>query len=102
MEEMTKQQRHFMSVLESQSKKKISVNLSGETIQKIDDLAIGLNLTRTAVLECLIIYGVKPYLETAASVITEMKKQEPKRTDLAKALDAIRQFQKRWQGKYYD
>lgn len=102
MEKMTKQQRHFMDILESQNKKKISVNLSEETIQKIDDLAKGLNLTRTAVMECLIVYGLKPYLDTAVSVIGEMAKKQPKKEELRKALESIKQFQKKWQDKYYD
>lgn len=102
MEKMSKQQKHFLKVLESQDKKKISLNLSNETVQKIDDLAKWFNLTRTAVLEALITYGLKPYLDEMETVMESLRKEEPQRKDIGRILANLKRFRQKWKNRFYD
>ena len=63
MEKMSEIEREFFDKVGSKGSKKISVNLSKETIGKIDELTDIFGLTRTVVIESIVMSGVKPYID---------------------------------------
>jgi len=101
MENTNKEEMKFFEIIKSTGTKKISVNLSNETIEKIDEIAAGLRITRTLVIESIMMTGLKPYLELIKNANKRIRSikayQEPKKAkELDNMIEIIANFREKW------
>lgn len=98
MENLTNEEKRFFEMIKSKSAKKISLNFSIETISKIDELTEILKVTRTLLIESIILVGLKTYLETIESANKKVKAQKEYKNN--KKLDEmfinLSEFKKKW------
>ena len=96
MSKLTKEEKAFFEMINNRDTKKISLNLSRETLDKIDELAKMFKITRTLVIESLSRAGLKQYLKTIESANKKLKRQYPENKRLDLMLNDIKKFQKKW------
>ncbi len=101
MEKLTVEEKKFFEMIKSKDIKKISINLSVETINRIDELAKMFKITRTLVIESIIMTGLKEYLKVIESANKKIRTQDEykdkKKTEkLDIMLDSIEKFKNKW------
>lgn len=101
MESLTSEERRFFEMIKSTGTKKISINLSEETIDKIDELARIFRITRTLAIESVMRTGLGPYLtmiEKANKKIRSSKEynNQEKTRKLNLMRDNLAKFREKW------
>ena len=75
MEKLTEMEKKFFEMAQSKGIKKISLNLSSDTFEKIDELAGLFKITKTLVIESVISVGLNKYLDTIESANKKNKER---------------------------
>jgi len=96
MAKLTPEEKHFFEMANFKETKKISLNLGSETLNKIDDLAKILKITRTLALESILLIGLKSYIDTLQSANRKIKKDNPENKNLDIMNEDINKFKKKW------
>lgn len=96
MTELTTLEQKFFEMLHSKETKKISMNLSTETIEKIDEFAATFSITRTLVIEAVLLVGFPEYLNLIESMNKKQQKQQPDNKKLVEMFKNIEIFRHKW------
>ena len=85
-------------MIKSRNLKKVSINLSEETLEKIDELAEILNLTRTLAIEVLVTAGLPKYIAIVESANKKLQSDMKHKTNkkLKIMLDKLQNFKEKW------
>jgi len=99
MDQLTPEELDFYKKINSSEIKKISLNLSKETLEKIDELSSIFKITRTLIIESIMRIGIKPYLEIIESANKKLKKEYPENKELDLMLEKLQKFRTKWRIK---
>jgi len=96
MEKLTSEEQKFFDMVSSKSIRKVSMNLSVETLEKIDELANTFKITRTLVIESLMMIGIKPYLDMVESGNKKLQRAHPENKGLQEMASKISKLRSKW------
>ena len=97
MESLSEEEKKFLTMRNSKGIKKISLNLSKESLEKIDDLKKIFKITRTLIIESILTMGLKPYIKIVESANKKLKKEHPnKNKELDRMIQRLKKFKQKW------
>lgn len=93
MEEIT-----LKKILEKAKRKKISYDVNEKTLEMIDEMAGILEISRSKMMDALLISGILAHTNLAIEEWESMKNQEDKneKKRISEVVDKIKRFKKKW------
>ena len=95
-------EREFFEQFKSKGIQKISINISKELLEMVDELARISHINRTLVIEGIVRFGMPLYIRTVEDAIPEVKKDERSKDNSAKAnLEQLEKNLEKFKERYW-